>query len=126
MRSNISTAKTTLNEFDIAGKLNSLKNLKISSIAQKMDWPISSLRTLLKQKGILKTKDDYLTEKEFKLTKKMLRSRLRGLHDSERSIAYFQNATKSYQETPHSYNFDDVYSKIRRYGLGKVIYTRKS
>jgi hypothetical protein len=108
-------------------KVNKLKDLKIDLIAENLNWSFLYLQRILAQKNIIKVMGDNLNKEEFALIKEMLDSRLSAIKRIKRKEEQedeLQSKTKSFSK-PLVYS-NDVYGKIARYGLGKVIYIRKS
>lgn len=108
-------------------KVDKLKNLKIEIIAEKLNWSFQYLQRILAQKNIVKVMCDNFNKEEFALIKEMLNSRLIAIKRIKRKKEQedeLQSKTKSFSK-PLVYS-NDVYGKIARFGLGKVIYIRKS
>lgn len=89
-----------------------------------MDWTLSRILRLLKQKEIIKLGEDILDKKEFAIVRDMFNKRLFGIQriqNSKKTNKWIFNKTKEKSMS----NQNDVYSKIQAIGLGKVIYIRK-
>jgi hypothetical protein len=99
-----------------------LKNFSIENIAKNVEWQTSRLIRLLEQKDIVKLPNELLTEKEFELIKEMLHRRLlslKRLNKKENQITIIRTPQKSHAKQI------DVYDKIKKIGIGKIIYIRK-
>ena len=108
-------------------KIDKLKNLKIEIIAEKLNWSFQYLQRILAQKNIVKVLGDNLNKEEFALIKEMLNSRLIAIKRSKRKQEQEKEALNNSKSIPKPLVYtDDVYGKIAWFGLGKVIYIRRS
>lgn len=104
--------------------LTALKHNTIENIATNLQWTVSKILRLLELKGIHKSAENLLDINEFKLVSEMFSSRLFGIERMERSKNPKQMIKK---DKPKSIgNQIGVYGKIEAFGMGKVIYIRKS
>jgi hypothetical protein len=108
-------------------KVDKLANLKIEFIAENLNWSFQYLQRLLAQKNIVKVMGDNLNKEEFALIKEMLNSRLIAIKRNKRKQEQEKEALNNSKSIskPLVYT-DDVYGKIAWFGLGKVIYIRRS
>ena len=103
--------------------LSALKHNSIENIAINLQWSISRILRLLELKGISKSSENLLDDKEFKLVSEMFNSRLWGIERMERNKNPRQMIKR---DKPKSTGKQiEVYSKIQAIGMGKVIYIRK-
>ena len=103
--------------------LDDLRGYSVQNIAVSLDWNLQKILRLLELKGINKTAKEFLTAVEYKTVKEMFNTRLLALQRIEKS-----NTIKfgTRRITTYSADTNDVYAKIQAFGLGKVIYIRKS
>jgi hypothetical protein len=109
--------------YTIQELLDELINYSVQNIAVSLDWDLQKLLRLLELKDIHKTEKEFLTAAEYKTVKEMFKTRLLALQRIEKS-----NTIKfgTRRITTPSADTNDVYAKIQVFGLGKVIYIRKS
>ncbi len=120
-------SKSKIKTPDFSAELLKLKKLKIEQIAKQIDWSFIKLNSFLKHKKIIKSNYSYLNEDEFKKIEEMLISRLTAIKRIEKSNSIAETVRVKKNKTIKSlYKGNDVYTKIEKNGLGKVIYIRKS
>lgn len=118
-------------EFDLKPKkgsrlhpqLQKLKSYSLENIAKNLNWSFSKISRLLEQHGIFKSESEMLNKDEFEIVREMFSARLYGLQRINKSNKIKKRVSANKGGTAN--NSNDVYTKIRAIGLGKVIYIRK-
>lgn len=108
-------------------ELLKLKKLNVDEIAKSIGWSYSKFDSFLKRKNIIKTNTCFLNDNEFEKIKEMLNSCLKACSRIEKKNKQLEQVRVRKNKMIKSiYNGNDVYAKIAKIGLGKVIYIRKS
>jgi hypothetical protein len=99
----------------------------VCALANDLNWSVQKIKSLLMQKGISKTDDEYLTAAELILVKDMIEARTIALCRINKKDSFDKKYINTKKKLNNSNNkVPGVYGQIAKYGLGKIIYTRMS
>lgn len=100
--------------------------LVICDLAKYLEVTDNFLLTILKQNGVEKEKDDRLEINEYALIKGFIFSRVKGLKRKNKQEKEIFKPIIKKSKKPSRGKTKPVYDKLATYGLGKIIYIRKS